>query len=99
MSTPGGRSKTEMVALLVLSVVATGCSGSGKGDPVRGEAIHKVCLECHGTGLYVVPERKIKSLTALRKEVARWGDYYDPALSEQDVGDITAYLNTRFYKF
>jgi mono/diheme cytochrome c family protein len=99
MSTPDRRSTTGLVALLVLGVVATGCSGSDKGDPMRGEAVHKVCLECHGTNLYVVPERKIKSLTALRKEVARWGDYYDPALSEQDVGDITAYLNTRFYKF
>jgi len=99
MNTSGRCSTTGLVALLALGVVVTGCSGGGKGDPVRGEAIHKVCLECHGTSLYVVPERKIKSLTALRKEVARWGDYYNPALSEQDVEDITTYLNTQFYKF
>ena len=99
MSTPGRRSTAGLVALLALGVVATGCSGSGKGDPVRGEATHKVCLECHGTNLYVVPERKIKSLTALRKEVARWGDHYNPALSEQDIDDVTTYLNTQFYKF
>ena len=99
MSTPGRRSTTGLVALLALGVVATGCSASGKGDPVRGEAIHKVCLECHGTSLYVVPERKIKSLTALRKEVARWGDHYNPALSEQDIDDVTVYLNTQFYRF
>jgi len=99
MSTPGWRSMAGLVALLALGIVATGCSGSGQGDPVRGEAIHKVCLECHGTNLYVLPERKIKSLTALRKEVARWGDYYNPALSEQDVDDVTVYLNTQFYRF
>lgn len=99
MSTPGWRSMAGLVALLTLGIVATGCSGSGQGDPVRGEAIHKVCLECHGTNLYVLPERKIKSLTALRKEVARWGDYYNPALSEQDVDDVTVYLNTQFYRF
>ena len=99
MNTSGRRSTTGLVALFALGVVVTGCSGGGKGDPVRGEATHKVCLECHGTSLYVVPERKIKSLTALRKEVARWGDYYNPALSEQDIDDVTTYLNTQFYKF
>ena len=99
MNTSGRRSTTGLVALLAIGVVVTGCSGSGKGDPVRGEAIHKVCLECHGTSLYVVSERKIKSLTALRKEVARWGDYYNPALTEQDIDDVTAYLNTQFYKY
>ncbi|HWR87189.1 MAG TPA: hypothetical protein VN277_02085 [Acidiferrobacterales bacterium] len=99
MNTSGRLSTTGLVALFALGAVVTGCSGGGKGDPVRGETIHKVCLECHGTSLYVVPERKIKSLTALRKEVARWGDYYNPVLSEQDVDDVTVYLNTQFYKF
>ena len=99
MNTSGRYSTTGLVALFALSVVVTGCSGGGKGDPVRGETIHKVCLECHGTNLYVVPERKIKSLTALRKEVARWGDHYNPALSEQDIDDVTTYLNTQFYRF
>jgi hypothetical protein len=31
--------------------------------------------------------------------VARWGDYYNPALTERDIDDVTAYLNTHFYKF
>jgi len=93
---------------LKLSLVATvallaGCSASSsnapKGDPVRGEKVHAVCLDCHGTGVYASPERKIKSLKALRKEVARWGDYYSPALSEQDNEDVVVYLNTHFYKF
>jgi len=99
MSAPGRRSATGLVTLLAVGIVATGCSGTGQGDPVRGEAVHKVCLECHGTNLYVVAERKVKSLTTLHKEVARWGDYYNPALTEQDVDDVTTYLNTHFYKF
>lgn len=89
-----------MAAVVTLSA---GCSPSStaktKGDPVRGEKVHEVCLDCHGTGLYSAPERKVKSMQALRKEVVRWGDYYSPALSEQDAEDVIAYLNTRFYKF
>jgi mono/diheme cytochrome c family protein len=86
-----------LAALIALG--AAGCTDADKGDPVRGEKIHAVCLGCHATNLYIVPQRKIKSLPALRQEVARWGDYYNPALSEQDIDDVTAYLNMHFYKF
>lgn len=97
MSAPTLRSALGLAVLIALG--AAGCTDAGKGDPVRGEKIHVVCLDCHATSLYIVPQRKIKSLPALRLEVARWGDYYNPALSEQDIDDVTAYLNTHFYKF
>jgi mono/diheme cytochrome c family protein len=89
----------QVLAVLSAVSVATGCTDRVKGDPVRGEKIHEVCLECHGTSLYSTPDRKVGSLSGLHKEVTRWGDYYNPALSEQDVDDVTAYLNTHFYKF
>lgn len=69
------------------------------GDPVRGEKLHARCLDCHGTGPYAPDKRKVKSLSSLRKEVKRWGTYYAPALNEQDVEDITAWLNREFYRF
>ncbi|WP_173063391.1 c-type cytochrome [Sulfurimicrobium lacus] len=90
------------LALLVLAALATaGCSAtsSSSGDALRGEQVHAVCLDCHGTGVYTSAERKIKSLPALQKEVTRWGDYYDPALSAKDNEDVVAYLNTHYYKF
>ena len=90
-------------ATLLLVAMAAFVSACGEppktGDPVRGAQLHEACLDCHGTGLYTKPERKIKSLEALRKDVRRWGDYYAPALSEQDIDDVTAYLNQEFYKF
>lgn len=99
MRTP--RSGAGLALLAVLAALASGCSSSSasRGDPARGEKIHEVCLDCHGTGLYASPERKVKSLPSLRKEVAKWGDYYDPALSASDNEDVVAFLNTRFYKF
>lgn len=91
------------LALAAATLWLAGCSDSTPalqpGDPQRGEKIHAVCLDCHGTGLYTSPDRKIKSLKALRKEVMRWGDYYSPALTGQEVEDVLAYLDTRFYKF
>lgn len=98
MSARSARVAATIVALLALGNVS-GCGEAAQGDPVRGEQVHAVCLPCHGTGLYTSSQRKIKSLPALRQEVARWGDYYNPALSQQDVDDVTAYLNANFYKF
>ena len=92
---PHGKSLCVLAGALVLA----GCTGAPKGDPVRGMEVHKVCLDCHGTEFYTSPARKITSLDALRRDVVRWGDYYAPALSEQDVDDVTAYLNRDFYKF
>lgn len=93
--TTRGRSLCVLAGVLLLA----GCADPPKGDPVRGMEVHQVCLDCHGTEIYTSPTRKIKSLDALRRDVVRWGDYYAPALSEQDVDDVTAYLNRDFYKF
>lgn len=94
--------KAELALMAVAVTVFAGCTESVpeiKGDPARGEKVHEVCLDCHGTGLYASAERKIKSLKALRREVARWGDYYSPALTPQDNEDVVVYLNAQFYKF
>ena len=91
--------RRELLCALAGALLLAACTGAPKGDPVRGMEVHKVCLDCHGTELYTSPTRKIRSLDALRKDVLRWGDYYAPALSEQDVDDVTAYLNRDFYKF
>lgn len=50
-------------------------------------------------GVYVPPKRKISSLAALRRETARWGDYYNPKLSKSEIEDLVAYLNRDFYRF
>lgn len=86
-----------LLAALLLSAAAP--TQALTGDPARGEKLHAKCLDCHGTSLYEPDKRKIKSLKALRKEVKRWGTYYAPALSAQEVEDITVWLNERFYRF
>jgi mono/diheme cytochrome c family protein len=92
--------KRAMTFVVAMAAFVGACGEPpAKGDAARGAKLHEVCLDCHGTGLYTKPERKIKSRDALRKETARWGDYYNPALSEQDVDDLVAYLDREFYKF
>jgi mono/diheme cytochrome c family protein len=88
--------------LLLAAALACGlaaCDAGLKGDAARGEKVHEACLQCHGTGVYLPPVRKIDTPDALRREVARWGDYYNPALSEQEIEDLVAYLDRDFYRF
>jgi hypothetical protein len=87
-------------AIAVIAVMAGfWCKAAvAAGDPVRGAALHEACLGCHGTELYVAPKAKIKSLSALKKEVDRWNDRYNPKFSKQEIEDLVAYLNRDFYK-
>jgi mono/diheme cytochrome c family protein len=93
-------SRLQLVATMSLALVA--CAGGNEpvtGDPVRGEVLHRDCLSCHGSELYVPPQRKIVTLAALRDEVERWNDRYNPKMTEREMEDVVAYLNVNFYKF
>jgi mono/diheme cytochrome c family protein len=89
---------TAVRRLAFLAAMTLAGPAAAAGDPVRGAALHEACLGCHGTELYVPPRAKIKSLSALKKEVDRWNDRYNPRFSKQDVEDMVAYLNRDFYK-
>ena len=93
--------RIPLLSLCVAAAVTLSACGetAPKGDAARGEKLHAICLDCHGSGPYTRPDHKIMSHTALRQEVKRWGDYYAPAPSEQDIDDLVAYLERDFYKF
>lgn len=83
----------------LLAAAAALAAPSWAGDPAKGELLHRSCLQCHGTEAYVPPRRRVQSLAALRKETARWADYYNPAFTKSEVEDLVAYLNRDFYRF
>ena len=74
-------------------------AAAGAADAARGETLHRACLSCHGTELYLPPKRKITSLSRLKKEVERWNDIYNPKMTKRELQDLVEYLNRDFYKF
>lgn len=90
---------TWIGALAVYAAITIPGTAVAAGDPARGAVLHEACLGCHGSELYAPPKAKIKSLAALKKEVERWNDRYNPKFSKQEVEDLVAYLNRDFYKF
>jgi mono/diheme cytochrome c family protein len=85
-------------AILAICVLMGACNSVPQGDPARGEQLHDACLGCHGTELYVPPAAKVRTLSDLKKAVDEWNDRMNPKLTDQEVADVTAYLNAEFYK-
>lgn len=42
---------------------------------------------------------QVKNIAGLRQAVARWNDYFNPKLTENELDDLVAYLNAAYYKF
>ena len=81
-----------------MCVLLAACGAAPHGNPARGEQLHRACLGCHGTELYVPPAAKVKTLRELKEQVEVWNDRMNPKLDEQEIADVTAYLNAEFYK-
>ena len=89
----------------LLALVLPGYAGAA--DVSRGKQLHhENCIRCHaamqggdGTGIYTRENRRIDSLEALHKQVNRCKNSLDVGWPEEDVEDVVAYLNERFYKF
>jgi len=90
-------SKALLGAVAVAAGILAG-PAAGAGDPVKGETLHRDCLGCHGTELYVPPRAKVKTLSALKKEVERWNDRMNPKFTKSEIEDLVAYLDAAFYK-
>jgi mono/diheme cytochrome c family protein len=86
-------------AALAIALALAAPAALAAGDAAKGAQLHNSCLQCHGTEVYVPPRRKVATLAALRKETARWGDSYNPALTRAEIEHLVAYLNRDFYKF
>jgi mono/diheme cytochrome c family protein len=42
---------------------------------------------------------QVRNLAGLRKAIARWNDYFNPKLTDEELDDLVAYLNAAYYKF
>ena len=69
-------------------------------DADRGKALYEArCNECHGTGVHVREARKAASFDGVRTQVVRWNAELGGGWSNEEIDDVTVYLNNRFYFF
>ena len=69
-------------------------------DAVRGKQLHDAnCVRCHDSGVYTRADRRIQSMDALHKQVARCELTLELKWFDEDRADVAAYLNDAFYRF
>lgn len=76
-------------------------------DIKKGEQlVNTQCVSCHaarfgsnGSEIYTRPDHRVTSLTGLQKQVIRCRDNLKLTWFDEDVDDVVAFLNARYYKF
>lgn len=66
----------------------------------RAESLHEAnCLSCHGSEIYTREGRLITSIDALERQVQRCETALGLRWFDEEIKDVAAYLNDRFYRF
>lgn len=86
------------VALPTALLLYAGASPAA--DVAAGEQLHdKFCGQCHGTEVYTREDRKMNDYAALEQQVRRCEQNIGLKWFEEDIENVTAYLNQNYYKF
>jgi mono/diheme cytochrome c family protein len=86
-----------------LSVLGAAAAAAQTGTPpsaARGELLYSThCGSCHTTQVHWRDRRLASNWTKLQAQVRRWQRNAGLSWSEEEILDVTRYLNTRFYHF
>lgn len=96
-----------LVAGMILAGAILTTAPAWTDDVPKGKALHDAnCNDCHAgkfggdaSKIYTRSDRKMASLTKLAAQVAFCNQQVGTQWFDDDVADVTAYLNDSFYKF
>ncbi len=95
-----GRSMSLAVALAAAGLLCSMSAPVLSQESSRGQALYENhCRTCHESSAHTRDGRKVTSMTELRSRVAAWSIHAGLDWSEQEVDDVTDYLNRTFYQF
>lgn len=96
--------KIALTPFLLLAVLA-GCAKPAPeaalpvADARRGELLYDTaCLACHTTQAHWRDRRIVQSWPDLLGQVTRWQQVAGQNWAGEEIRDVAAYLNRRFYK-
>lgn len=75
-------------------------AGSQTADAERGALLYEThCISCHSTEIHWRDKRRATDWDSLQSEVRRWQDNAALDWREEDIVEVTRYLNTRYYHY
>ena len=86
---------------LPLSSLLISTTAYADGNAAKGKNLFtgSKCGTCHGTEIYTSKDRTVKNLKALEEAVRLNDSKLNTNWFDEDVKDVTAYLNQQYYKF
>ena len=91
--------KNHSYTLLFAIMLAIPVSGVAA-DISHGKSLQQEnCMSCHDDGVYTRNDRRVTTLDGLSKQVKRCEQTLGLQWFDDDIKDVTAYLNESFYKF
>ena len=90
--------KTHLLGILLgLGISA---SQPQAGEVYRGMLLYENnCHACHYRFLHHRPQRKVRSLGELARQIVIWQAEVGLDWNAEDIADVQAYLNRRYYRF
>jgi hypothetical protein len=88
-----------------IAAVATACGAMAAAQPAppslaRGELLYEThCVGCHTTEVHWRDRKLARDWKGLQAQVRRWQGNTGLRWSEQEIADVTRYLNGEFYHF
>jgi mono/diheme cytochrome c family protein len=95
------------LALTLAVLVAAGCTAPPpterqsdlSADAARGRMLYEnACQDCHTTQAHWRDQRLVRDWPGLHHQVTRWAAIAGQKWRPEDVNDVAAYLNERFYR-
>jgi mono/diheme cytochrome c family protein len=102
----GGRDSTSGARRLLIAVclVLAGAGSLAYAQPeqgaTRGELLYSAhCSTCHAAEIHWRAQTLATDWRSLKAQVRRWQDNIGLSWSEDEITDVTRYLNTAYYHF
>ena len=95
-----GRTLRWAGAWVAITIASTLAAQPAPPSAARGEMLYKThCDSCHTTQVHWRDRRLATDWRGLQSQVRRWQRNTGLKWSEQEIVDVTRYLNGRFYHF
>jgi mono/diheme cytochrome c family protein len=97
-----GRREVARSALTLVGIVLAGLfapAGAASAQS-RGELLYTThCIACHSTQMHWRDQRRATDLDSLKEQVRLWQGRALLSWTEDDIVEVTRYLNQRIYRF
>jgi hypothetical protein len=81
-------------------VLAAAVPLAGAGDFERGKTLYNArCVGCHDRSVHQREARKALTIEGIKAQVRRWDAFLQGAWRNNEVNDVTTYLNELYYRY